>query len=157
VAIKAGSEIDAWCTSCRLTLNHRVVAMVAGVPKRVLCLTCNKQHNFRRPKAEGASESSGLASSKLATGKTGSSASKSSKKGSAIAPKSPSPAREWQTNVADRDSTEFLPYSIHTTFEPGQLVNHPKFGSGYVKETLQAQKLCILFKDGPRTLVHGRS
>jgi hypothetical protein len=155
VAIKAGSEIDAWCTSCRLTLNHRVVAMVAGVPKRVLCLTCNKQHNFRRPKADGANESS-PASSKLASGKTGS-ASKSSKKSSAITPKSPSPAREWQTNVADRDSAEFVPYSIHTTFEPGQLVSHPKFGSGYVKETLQAQKLCILFKDGPRTLVHGRS
>lgn len=151
MAIKAGSEIDAWCTSCRLTLNHRVVAMVAGVPKRVLCLTCNKQHNFRRPKGDGASEPSSVAASK-----TGSSASKS-KKSSAIAPKSPSPAREWQTNVADRDSAEFVPYSIHTTFEPGQLVSHPKFGSGYVKETLQAQKLCILFKDGPRTLVHGRS
>lgn len=156
MAIKAGSEIDAWCTSCRLTLNHRVVAMVAGVPKRVLCLTCNKQHNFRRPKADGANEAGSLASTRLASGKAGSAA-KSSKKGSAIAPKSPSPAREWQTNVADRDSTEFVPYSIHTTFEPGQLVSHPKFGSGYVKETLQAQKLCILFKDGPRTLVHGRS
>jgi hypothetical protein len=125
--------------------------MVAGVPKRVLCLTCNKQHNFRRPKGDGASEPSSTAASK-----TGSSASKS-KKSSAIAAKSPSPAREWQTNVADRDSAEFVPYSIHTTFEPGQLVSHPKFGSGYVKETLQAQKLCILFKDGPRTLVHGRS
>lgn len=150
MAIKVGSEIDAWCTSCRLTLNHRVVAMVAGLPKRVLCLTCNKQHNFRRPKGEGASEPS------VASSKTGSSASKA-KKGAAIAPKSPSPAREWQTNVADRDSADFVPYSIHTTFEAGQLVSHPKFGSGYVKETLASQKLCILFKDGPRTLVHGRS
>jgi hypothetical protein len=155
VAIKAGSEIDAWCTSCRLTLNHRVVAMVAGVPKRVLCLTCNKQHNFRRPKADGASEPSSLASNGLGSSKASSSS--KSKKGSAIAPKSPSPAREWQTNVADRDSADFVPYSIHTTFEAGQLVSHPKFGSGYVKETLASQKLCILFKDGPRTLVHGRS
>lgn len=126
--------------------------MVAGVPKRVLCLTCNKQHNFRRPKSEGAGESSSAAS------RASSSSSKSSKKTSSpIAPKGPSLAREWQTNVADRDSAEFVPYSIHTTFEPGQLVSHPKFGSGYVKETLASQKLCILFKDGPRTLVHGRS
>ena len=28
VTISAGSEIDAWCTCCRMTLNHRVVAMV---------------------------------------------------------------------------------------------------------------------------------
>ena len=27
MTISAGSEIDAWCTSCRLTLNHRVVAI----------------------------------------------------------------------------------------------------------------------------------
>lgn len=123
--------------------------MVAGTPKRVLCLTCNKQHNFRRPKAEGAGAST---SSSSASG-----ASKSSKKSAATTPKSPSPAREWQTNVADRDSTDFVPYSIHTTFETGQLVSHPKFGPGYVKETLASQKLCILFKDGPRTLVHARS
>ena len=148
MTITVGSEIDAWCTSCRLTLNHRVVAMVAGAPKRVLCLTCNKQHNYRRPKADGAEAPRATASSGGA---------KSSKKASAAsAVKSPSAAREWQTNVADRDSREFVPYSIHTTFEPGQLVDHPKFGWGYVKETMASQKLCILFKDGPRTLVHGR-
>jgi hypothetical protein len=147
VTIKAGSEIDAWCTSCRLTLNHRVVAMVAGTPKRVLCLTCNKQHNFRRPKAEGAS---------APTSAKASTATKSAKKSSAAGTRSPSPAREWQSTVGDRDSADFLPYSIHTTFEEGQLVSHPKFGSGFVKETLASQKLCILFKDGPRTLVHGR-
>lgn len=152
MTITVGSEIDAWCTSCRLTLNHRVVAMVAGAPKRVLCLTCNKQHNYRRPKGDGVEAAPrGSASS----GGTKSSASKKATSASA-AVKSPSAAREWQTNVADRDSRDFVPYSIHTTFEPGQLVDHPKFGWGYVKETLAAQKLCILFKDGPRTLVHGR-
>ena len=140
MTISAGSEIDAWCTSCRLTLNHRVVAMVGGNAKRVLCLTCNKQHNYRKAKPEGA----------------GAPASKAGKK-AAAAPKVTGTAREWQANVGERDSAEFLPYSIHTTFETGQLVNHPKFGSGYVKETLASQKLCVLFKDGPRTLVHGRS
>ena len=125
--------------------------MVAGTPKRVLCLTCNKQHNFRRPKGDGSGPAVGSSASASGGG------SKAGKKASAVAPKSPSPAREWQTNVADRDSSDFVPYSIHTTFEAGQLVDHPKFGWGYVKETLAAQKLCILFKDGPRTLVHGRT
>lgn len=148
MTITVGSEIDAWCTSCRLTLNHRVVAMVAGAPKRVLCLTCNKQHNFRRPKGEGTAVAT--------SGATKTAKSPSKKSAASAAVKSPSAAREWQTNVAERDSREFVPYSIHTTFEPGQLVDHPKFGWGYVKETLAAQKLCVLFKDGPRTLVHGR-
>ncbi|HVZ34126.1 MAG TPA: hypothetical protein VG963_16985 [Polyangiaceae bacterium] len=137
-----------------MTLNHRVVAMVSGAPKRVLCLTCNKQHNFRAPKGDG----SRSASSGSGLGASGSSRSSSAKKSAAAtAPKVANAAREWQATVGDRESRDFLPYSIHRTFEVGQLVQHPKFGSGFVKETLNAQKLCILFKDGPRTLVHGRS
>jgi len=132
-----------------MTLNHRVVAMVGGAAKRVLCLTCNKQHNFRIPKGDGtaparaektaSAASSGKAAKKPAAAKTG----------------GHSNAREWQLNVANKDSTDFLPYSIHKTFEVGQLVNHPKFGEGYVKEALTAQKLSVLFRDGPRTLIHG--
>lgn len=132
-----------------MTLNHRVVAMVGGAPKRVLCLTCNKQHNFRAPKGEGAGTKP--TGSNTSAGRTS-----AKKAAAAAAPKAASAAREWQTNVGNRDSSDFLPYSIHSTFEVGQLVEHPKFGSGYVKETMTAQKLCILFKDGPRTLVHGR-
>jgi hypothetical protein len=131
-----------------MTLNHRVVAMVRGTVKRVLCLTCNKQHNYRAPKEGDSPEPRAEAEGKSPT-------SKSSKKVGSV-PKGTNAAREWQTNVANRDSTEFVPYSIHQTFEVGQLVSHPKFGSGYVKETMTAQKLSILFKDGPRTLIHGR-
>jgi hypothetical protein len=136
-----------------MTLNHRVVAMVAGTAKRVLCLTCNKQHNYRAPKGEGGSPSraergdaasSGRSSKKSSTAKAGSSGGGTSN------------AREWQANVANKDSTEFLPYSIHKTFEVGQLVNHPKFGEGYVKEALTTQKMSVLFRDGPRTLIHGQ-
>ena len=131
-----------------MTLNHRVVAMVKGTVKRVLCLTCNKQHNYRAPKDGDGPEP--RAEERVSAG-----SSKSSKKAASV-PKATNAAKEWQTNVANKDSNEFLPYSIHQTFEVGQLVSHPKFGSGYVKETMTAQKLCILFKDGPRTLIHGR-
>lgn len=129
--------------------------MVKGAPKRVLCLTCNKQHNYRVAKGAGAPSTRAErdeASSSRSTKKT--SAAKTTAGGSSNSPTSN--AREWQQNVANRDSSDFLPYSIHKTFEVGQLVNHPKFGSGYVKEALTAQKLCVLFRDGPRTLIHGQ-
>jgi hypothetical protein len=132
-----------------MTLNHRVVAMVKGAAKRVLCLTCNKQHNYRAPKANG----SAPASSEKA--ESAASSGRAAKKPAAAKTGGHSNAREWQLNVANKDSTDFLPYSIHKTFEVGQLVNHPKFGEGYVKEALTAQKLCVLFRDGPRTLIHG--
>src|SRR5258706_13789676 len=48
--LTAGSEIDAWCTRCRMDLGHRIVAMVGGAPKRVICQTCNSEHNYREPR-----------------------------------------------------------------------------------------------------------
>jgi hypothetical protein len=128
--------------------------MVQGSPKRVLCLTCNKQHNYRVAKGTGGTTSRAErdeASSSRSAKKTS-----AAKAGAGSSGSTTSNAKEWQQNVANRDSSDFLPYSIHKTFEVGQLVNHPKFGSGYVKEALTAQKLCVLFRDGPRTLVHGQ-
>lgn len=132
-----------------MTLNHRVVAMVRAAPKRVLCLTCNKQHNYRAPKAEGSPPARAERAESAASGTR-------APKKQAVPKAGNSNAREWQLNVANKDSTDFLPYSIHKTFEVGQLVNHPKFGEGYVKEALTAQKLCVLFRDGPRTLIHAQ-
>ena len=51
-SLTAGSEIDAWCTKCRMDLMHRIVAMVQSAPKRVICLTCNSEHNYRAPRTE---------------------------------------------------------------------------------------------------------
>ena len=53
--LTAGSEIDAWCTKCRMDLGHRIVAMVKDQPKRVVCQTCGSQHNYRAPKHSGSS------------------------------------------------------------------------------------------------------
>src|SRR3954468_24540373 len=46
-ALKAGGEVDSWCTKCKLVLNHRIIAMVGTTPVRVECSTCNSHHNFR--------------------------------------------------------------------------------------------------------------
>src|SRR4051794_12397599 len=45
--LKAGGEVDGWCTKCKLVLNHRVIAMVSGTPVRVECSTCMSHHNYR--------------------------------------------------------------------------------------------------------------
>ena len=50
-AITAGSEIDSWCTKCKLDLNHRIIAMNGTKIVRVECLTCRGHHAYRRPKS----------------------------------------------------------------------------------------------------------
>jgi hypothetical protein len=46
-SVPVGGEVDAWCTSCKRELNHVVVAKLAGAIKRVQCLSCKGQHNYR--------------------------------------------------------------------------------------------------------------
>jgi hypothetical protein len=123
-----------------MNLNHTIVAMVGGAAKRVQCLSCNKQHNFRAPKGAEELKKKKAAKPRKAAG----------------TPRVTNLQKEWQTSVAEQSATEFTPYSIQATFEEGQLVQHSKFGPGCVKEDLGSQKLSVLFEDGLKTLIHGR-
>jgi hypothetical protein len=124
-----------------MNLNHRVVAMVGGDVKRVLCLTCNKQHNYRAPRSTTLVASPG----------------KSSSGGQSRQPRTTAGQRDWQALVGDKESADFSPYSMSSTYTAGQLVSHPKFGRGYVREALDGTKVAIIFREGARTLIHGRS
>jgi hypothetical protein len=46
--MRAGAEIDAFCGKCHLVTNHRVVALEGTKIKKVVCLTCQAQHNYRK-------------------------------------------------------------------------------------------------------------
>jgi hypothetical protein len=142
MTVIVGGEIDAWCTSCRMNLNHRIVAMVRATPKRVECLTCNKQHNYRAPR--------GLDDVVAAAKVPKSAAARASARTTAG-------QRDWQALVGDKDISAFSQYSMSKTYTAGQLVEHPKFGRGYVKEALDATKVAIVFREGPRTLIQGKA
>ena len=46
-ALKVGEDIDAWCTRCKMSLGHTILAIVSGRPARVRCNTCQGEHNYR--------------------------------------------------------------------------------------------------------------
>lgn len=144
-ALSAGSEIDAWCTKCRLDLGHRIIAMVQDRPKRVVCQTCGSQHNYRAPKS-------------LDVGVT----IRKSKKTPSRSPSGRARAEaerqhEWERRVAGNTLDSFTRYTIDKNFETDELVTHKKFGEGYVVEVLDAHKVTIMFRDGLRTLAQGQN
>src|SRR4051794_27869076 len=47
---KAGQEIDAFCTKCKMDLLHKIVAEVKGRPVKVECRTCYTTHMYRPTK-----------------------------------------------------------------------------------------------------------
>jgi hypothetical protein len=141
--IGAGSEIDAWCTKCRLDLGHRIIAMVGGRPKRVICQTCGSQHNYRAPKSAPRARAERKSSE-------GSSAPRKTHKARAESDR----LSEWESRIAGQSVAAFTRYSIERRLSHGELVLHSKFGEGYVLDVLEDGKVAVMFRDGPRTLAH---
>jgi hypothetical protein len=146
---RVGSEVDAYCTKCRMDLSHRVVAVLEARPKRVECQTCHSQHNYRKPK--------GAVSGPRATAAavTAGSATKAPR-----AKRIPKAAAEllleWETRVAGKSRTDFTRYSVKHTFALDQLVEHPNFGQGYVATVQEDKKINVVFRDGAKVLAHAR-
>lgn len=150
--LSAGQEIDAWCTRCKLDLGHRIIAIVEQLPKRVVCMTCGSEHNYKAPKTNAP----GVVNStrRVTVNQT------ASKKSSATKPKTSSEPRpraggraEWERRT--RSGGAFRRYAPTDRFQEGDLVTHAKFGEGYVVSLIGSDKLTIAFHDGEKTLVHG--
>ena len=151
--LRAGGEVDSWCTKCKLVLNHRIIAMVGTTPVRVECSTCNSHHNFRaRSPADKAPAAGG--SSRAASGAT--SAGPRSTRGPTKAQQLVMDReRTWEKSIAGKGVHDFRKYRVSEIFEEGDLVRHSKFGDGIVTRLLEGKKVEILFKDDARTLAHG--
>src|SRR5262245_18846140 len=129
--LSAGSEVDAWCTKCRLDLGHRIVAMVASRPKVVICQTCGSRHNYRSPRATGTNDSQPLRRQPTSP--------KQRAEGRA-SPRSRAEQErivQWETRVAGQVAQAFARYSMDRRFRLGELIVHRKFGEGYVDRVLE--------------------
>jgi hypothetical protein len=152
--LHAGGEVDAWCTKCKLVLNHRIIAMVGQKPVRVECSTCNSHHNFRghapgeKPAASGSSASTGT---RRVVGGAGGSSRGPTKAVQAALDRE----RSWEKAVSGHTVAEFKAYRVSGTFAEGELIRHSKFGDGIITAIVDAKKIEVLFKDDTRILAQG--
>jgi hypothetical protein len=145
---RVSGEIDAYCTKCRLDLNHRIVAMLGETVKRVLCLTCNGEHNYRRPQAERDKEKERKASNRaIHAGTTGGTSTRKT------APRTERSQKAiWEHATSGQPTTAFKAYNTKGTYATGELIRHSRFGDGVVARVVDAQKMEVIFEDGPRTM-----
>jgi hypothetical protein len=131
-----GEDIEAWCTKCRMELDHTIIAMVDNLPKRVECNTCKGKHNFRvRLSGTGRAKSKG--------------------------PGRKVRSREARYNehlskFTDADLSNAKKYSIRENFKKDEIMNHPSFGIGIVLSIVKTNKVETLFKDGPKLLIQNQ-
>lgn len=143
--LSAGSEIDAWCTKCRMDLGHRIVAMLGDRPKRVICQTCGSQHNYRAPQSEKKTKTPRARAA-------GGAATRVTQKARAEAER----VDAWESRIAGQAHDAFVRYTMDRRYSEGELIQHKKFGEGYVVDVLEGDKVAIMFRDGMKTLAHGQ-
>ncbi len=137
--IRVGSNVNAWCTKCKLVLAHTIEAAVGTAIKRVACNTCGGKHQYKAA-APGTTSVTSPRVPRIPSAK-GSIA--SSPKG-------------YDTVMAGKDLSAALPYEFRTLYTLGALIRHPDFGYGVVVADKGSKKIDVLFSAGAKTLVHGR-
>ena len=151
-ALKAGGEVDSWCTKCRLFLNHRIIAMVGSKPARVECSTCSSHHNYRGAAPGEQPETSARSNAK----RVGTSPSTPRTRGPTKAEQERlSREQSWEKAIAGRGVNEFKSYNVGANFKEGDLLRHKKFGDGLVTRVIDAHKVEVLFRDEAKTLAQG--
>lgn len=131
-----GSNIDSWCTKCKLILAHTIEAVADGAIKRVQCNTCRGKHQF---KGEMPGEKKVRPALK-----------------NARAPKSRSKASDLARLLRGKDMENATPYNTRSHFSKGDVIDHATFGKGVVVEDRDMQKIEVLFESGPKILIHAR-
>lgn len=141
---KPGGEVDAFCTRCKMTLAHTILAMVGQTIARVQCNTCRGQHAFRSAPGTAKPRSSSSSSS------SGSTATRAASREPAV-----KTVIGFEEQLKGKDLTRARKYSPKDTYAVDEVMDHPTFGFGLVK-TVREDKVDVAFKAAEKTLVHGR-
>ena len=134
--IKVGSDVEAYCTKCKMVLNHTVVAMQGLKPRRVKCNTCGGDHNYRATKP---------------VAKTAKKADKSAKTGTKKVRQS------WDEVMQQAATKPRKAYTMAGSFGEGDWIEHHTFGLGCVQSFTAPNKIVVRFADSTRTLVCNQS
>jgi hypothetical protein len=146
-----GDDVEAWCTRCRMNLNHRVIAVVRGAIQRVHCLTCGGDHKYYPPKSGHAPETERTRTSAPAPAGPANKERKSADRSLAKA------FSEWQTFMKDMPpGAPARAYRVSESYKASEYIEHPEFGTGRVVDVLGAQRIEVMFKDGRKVMVCNR-
>ncbi|MEW6057875.1 MAG: hypothetical protein AB1540_14805 [Bdellovibrionota bacterium] len=142
-----GSEVLAYCGSCKMDLSAVIVAQIGSKIAKVQCKTCKKEHAYKGPK--GAKEPSKAAIAK--------------KKKSAEAAEAAESARavsfetEWKRLMGEAEKAPRVSYTIKSQLKVGDVIKHTNFGDGIVTRLIHPDKAEVLFRTDMKLLIHSRS
>ena len=132
-----GGEAEAWCGKCKELRAHDIVAVVADMPKQVMCTFCRSRHGYRTGPARASSDAPAAKSVPTTTsGRSGGKNDKVSKE-----------RLQLERELLDAHTAPM--FDPRDNFKPGQIISHPKWGRGKIESVLRGS-LLVRFLDGLR-------
>ena len=138
MAKQISEDIIANCPRCKQDLTHTIMTLDGEEVEKVLCKTCKNEHVYKAPK-EGKTPSK----KKISTA--------NSKKNTI------SPLEEWERAMEQAKDAPISVYAMDGYFREGEKVDHSKFGLGLIRKLIQPNKMEIIFEEGAKFLIRGRS
>jgi hypothetical protein len=129
-------EALAYCGSCKMDLQHMVVAMKGDRIAKVQCKTCKKEHLFKAPK--GITEPKAPKKKKSAESKD---------EGHPI-------ELEWEKLMNTHKAAPTKPYNTKGHFALGDKLGHATFGEGIVGRLIYPNKIEVIFRSDMKVLIH---
>lgn len=137
--VSVAKETLAYCTSCKMDLNHIIVALKGDKIAKVQCLTCKKEHVYRSPK--GALEPQAKTP-------------KARKAQESAEEANHSIEAEWEKLMSAHKDASIKPYTTKGAFGLGDKLNHPTFGEGIVGKLIYPNKLEVIFRTDVKILIY---
>jgi len=139
-----GQEIVCSCSSCKLELRHVIVAHKSGNSgpiSKVRCNTCKKIHAYRASVTEKAAAEAKVKRAARAA---------NPREKPVVVPVEV----EWRDLLDRARGKASLPYAPSGEFKIGDVIEHPTFGCGIVKNTKDGNKFEVIFQRDVKTLIH---
>lgn len=143
--LEVGAEIEAYCKSCKINTTCIVVTKDDTKIYLVSCRQCETEQAYHPPKGGKAKKKTTRKTSKRRT---------AARKGKSSGSRRDN--KEWVQFTKDRKLNEPRLYSLQETYQPQELIEHPRFGIGFVRELMLDNKMIAVFKSGPLTMIYNR-
>jgi hypothetical protein len=143
-----GKDIFAVCGKCGDTW-HVIVALDGAKVTKVQCKFCNGYHRFKRSPNDP--NPAPTPTKKIAPTRPAAAGKKTAAKKPVATPRRDVPLIEPNLDLPVRD------YAMSATYQPGERIEHPKFGQGVVENFPEPGKMNVFFEDGRRTLAFARA
>jgi hypothetical protein len=137
-----GENIDAYCLKCKLLLAHVVLFKVDGVVNRVKCKTCGAEHKYRMlpaVKKPADARAPGVA--------------RAAKKPAAAKVTVNDAPLQWDLKSRNMPKgTSIRNYLVEENYKVKDVINHPKFGVGFVEKVATDKSIYVLFNDSVKLM-----